>query len=72
MEIKSEDPIAEGEEEEEVEPEPEPEEPENVEVIERSVGDSKKELDEDLKKSLDEVDPWMANKLKSSVNKYNL
>ena len=66
LENLSEDPIAEGEEEEkEVEPEPEPEEPENVEVIEESVGDSKKELDEDLKKSLDDVDPWMANKLKS-------
>jgi lipopolysaccharide biosynthesis regulator YciM len=66
LENLSEDPIAEGEEEEkEVEPEPEPEEPEKVEVIEESVGDCKKELDEDLKKSLDEVDPWMANKLKS-------
>ena len=67
LENLSEDPIAEGEEEEEVEvePEPEPEEPEKVEVIEESVGDSKKELDEDLKKSLDDVDPWMANKLKS-------
>tara|TARA_B100001094_G_scaffold250091_1_gene247550 strand:+ start:1095 stop:1898 length:804 start_codon:yes stop_codon:yes gene_type:complete len=70
LENLSEDPIAEGEENgdqlEDVEPEPEPEpEPEKVEVIEESVGDSKKELDEDLKKSLDEVDPWMANKLKS-------
>ena len=65
LENLSEDPIAEGEEEVEPEPEPEPEEPEKVEVIEESVGDSKKELDEDLKKSLDEVDPWMANKLKS-------
>jgi len=62
LENLSEDPIAEGEE---VEPEPEPEEPEKVEVIEESVGDSKKELDEDLQKSLDGVDPWMANKLKS-------
>ena len=63
----SEEPIAEGEEQVEQldDVKAEPEEPENVEVIEESVGESKKELDEDLKKSLDEVDPWMANKLKS-------
>lgn len=67
LEILSEEPIAEGEEQvEQLEDvKAEPEEPENVEVIEESVGESKKELDEDLKKSLDEVDPWMANKLKS-------
>ena len=67
LENLSEEPIVEGEEQvEQLEDvKAEPEEPENVEVIEESVGDSKKELDEDLKKSLDEVDPWMANKLKS-------
>jgi len=64
LENLSEEPIVEGEEQVE-DVKAEPEEPENVEVIEESVGDSKKELDEDLKKSLDEVDPWMANKLKS-------
>jgi hypothetical protein len=77
LEILSEEPIAENEEQaEQLEDvkagseseEPDSEEPESeekVEVIEESVGESKKELDEDLKKSLDEVDPWMANKLNS-------
>jgi hypothetical protein len=60
------EPEVEPEPEPEVEPEPEPEvEPESDVVVSDPVLKSK-ELDEDLKKSLEDVDPWMANKLKNS------
>lgn len=52
---------AESEPEPEVEPEPEPElEPE---VEPESIEEDDKQLDESLKTSLDDVDPWLQNKL---------